>query len=1440
MTSFRGAAEIIGVRAVIIDIRQFLADGRDMERQLDRIGAAEKRLQAANVASNAAVAARTAAFGKAQVAFNAAIASRQQLAQIEAQIAKNATTIRTGRNEKGQFISQAAVAGLVKQQEDLKNSLKAARKETDELGKAAIAAGRLETAAGADILRSRAQQIRALEQQTAANNRLREAQLSRIRAASSAAALVGTAVIGGVTASAITSAAKYEQSLNKIRVLTSATNAETDELGRRFLQLSTQIPVSATELAAGAYLALSSGIKDVEEAYELTTVAAKAAVAGQADVESIVAAVTTVLNAYPKGAITATQATEILFAAVREGRGEFNDLANSIGRVVPAAAAMGVKFTEVATAMALMTNGGLNAEEAATALRAILQDLAKNDSSTQTIQALNAIGLSSEQLRQNIQDKGLAAALFELFTLFDRNITAIEPIIPNVRALTGALIAYGGSLEKTAIAQANINRSVGIVDQSFERTRNSATNLAKLFSNQLNVAFIEIGNVVLPSVTKALQELIQWLQQNRAEIRNFIVQGLQGIINVAKEAAKGIALVYSVLSLLNGVLKTIVGSSNSTKLALAAIGTGLAWALPGGPYIVGLTAILVALGQINAANQEGGPQGVARKVLPFVTGAAAAGVATVATGNPLIGAAAFGGGLAGGQKLTELLFGKVKPSDIKSADDLAKHVDDINKAFAELGNQTLPDLKTNIGGINKDAKEAAEELKKLAQEFLNTSEAAGQVESFTAEFKKFGTISKQLADAAGLSAAQSGAIQGVDAVIRAQERSQAEAFNYVQAINAVSEAFRRSAAVGRQLLFDLAQASLEASQRALSDVFSRPTREVANLNVGLARQQLNTAQINQRNNPAINALNKQLDAINKQIQQQNRANQIANRNAARQREQQQKAQDAARRAQERAQQAEADARKLAALQAQINAERQLAALQKLIDANNKAASDLQEAFLKSNNELQVQINTAIGKGDTTTALALVDQQRAATKQYREQSKALQKSTQDLTFQQKAAQEAEQERQRQQQLADALFESQQRQKDSVDTNTESTTTNTEAQEAQTQALEDSRQAIQDQIDALQAPIEASQQQEKTIQDNIAVFEAQTNVLKALGVAADKTLLTQEQQRLAAEKFTIQIAFASGQAQALAKSFYDFIPGAKDADLKFQTLNGALEAVNGRIDPTLLGNFDAVNARLDLLKTATEDVTTSFNNSSSQTNQNTDTSRRVMAEWQTAQEQILVTQETATGKFVKRMSENNTLLDKAFEGLKKSLTAGATTIGGSIAGTFKSLFKAQGGIFTKPTLGIIGEAGPEVVLPLSDVNRISQILKQASTYAPGTLVGTSGGSGGVTGILAQIASVTRSNGGSIQAASGAGGGSGGMLAPVASKSNMIVMSHGAFATALAAKSQSAAVFAPNITVTGQTLDTMEATAIAAVQKAFRDARNISGRTGGLITTGLGPSH
>ncbi len=126
------------------------------------------------------------------------------------------------------------------------------------------------------------------------------------------------------------------------------------------------------------------------------------------DTATIADLATSALNAYGEANISATQATDVMVAAVREGKLEASELAGSMGRVLPIASAMGVRFDEVGAAFAALSRTGTNAAEAATQVRGILSSLLRP--TKQSEDALAGMGLSAEGLRKQIREKGLLSS----------------------------------------------------------------------------------------------------------------------------------------------------------------------------------------------------------------------------------------------------------------------------------------------------------------------------------------------------------------------------------------------------------------------------------------------------------------------------------------------------------------------------------------------------------------------------------------------------------------------------------------------------------------------------------------------------------------------------------------------------------------------------------------------------------------------------------------------------------------------------------------------------------------------------------------------------------------------------------------------------------------------------------------------------------------------
>lgn len=1491
---------VIGVRALVQDVVQYQRDGRTLTKTNELIAASQEKTAAASTraARIELLANRQRENSLRSLARTQDITSRnildaqRRLQAAQARAAAAALTDVTapgtripkgqpgagqfqaasGKNAQGVILTGEAFAKAKKESDAAEASVKRFQGSVDKIK--ADNAFRLESGL---IGVKRATEDLGYASQRAANirrkaeleelqlqQRLIAAQRERIRIAVQLASVAAVATTVAITGASLGAASKYEDILVKIRAQTNASAADVEALNKVFLEQSQVIPVSAIDQAEAAYITLSSGVKNLDTAQQIVTKSSQAQTAQMGKAADFARTLTAVINAYGETNIDVATAADIVTQAIKSGSVEASDYIGQIGRVVGIAPQLNVKFSELAATTADLTNRGLTASEAFTAVLGVLNQLQKQ--SPAQAEALAGVGLDFEKLLTSIRDNGFVNTLIDIEDRFRSQGKNIRELFPEIRALNGLLNLTSRNGKTLIQTQGEINQANGALSESFEESKGRISAVAQLFKNQLNVALIKIGTDLLPLAVKALQDLSEWLKRNQEEIRKFIVDGVKAAAAIINDFIQGIKTVVTVLTALNGVLKNITTIAPGAATAVAGIGIALAWALPGSPVMKGLLVALALLGQMEGKSDK------SKLAIGAATAAGAIGGAALSiplTGG--LGAVPFA--LAGAGAANVAANQLIGQNDGKNQDKLAaamKEAEEAAKALEEATrDRTIKekDLNARIAEnslatekLVKAQKEAFEAAQKLAQAFVSSSEAAGQIDTLSQKLGLFGDVSKELAENFNLTARQAGQVEGLDAVIRARERENREIFQTQKLIGALAQAYANSGKVAAQITLELARSALQASQSALSDVLSAPTREIADLGVPLAFQRQKTTDLTFKNTPAINALNDQMKVIDKRIKEANKQRERAQKEADRQNKANQKAADQAARQRD----AMLDQMKLANLQAQIAAERQLAGIQRLIDANTKRQSDLQEAFLKANEDLQLQINTAIGAGDTDTALSLTRQQRDAAKAYQDQNKALEKNGQNLTTQLKQAQEAEEERQREVRLAEALAEAQIKQQEASEKQTESIEANTEALDANIEAMEEQKDKIAEQIEALQAPIDASKRQEEAIQNAIDLYKSQTDILQAQAIQADKTLLTQEEQWQLSKRLIEQIKIESGAV----KTFSDLlgistVQSVNDANREFKNLETALQVTQGNFLRFLDPAFDAEKARREIEALATAEFVENLNTAGQAAVDSAEQQAaeiiKITADWQTGQEQILVATQSGVTNAIdalkNRLLNTADRLDNGFSSLFRNLEKRLDSIG-SIIGSFagKTTKKFDTGGFTPKSGGPFPAIlhANEAVLPLNDPKRTQELLarigsanatanaqlqqiatKSVLTDSVGGVRGI--GVGGGTGTLA-LAALKEIG---ISYGNAAGKYSGGEFSGNVATKGMVVMSPNAFATVLTAQAQPAAVFAPNISVTGATLDSMEAMAIRAVQDSFRQARVSSVRGGSLLGQNIGPN-
>ena len=211
---------------------------------------------------------------------------------------------------------------------------------------------------------------------------------------------------------------EFQRQMLLIQTQAGASASEVKNLTGQVLRLAPAVGMGPTELAQGLYHLESLGLRGTK-AMQTLKISSLAAGMGVANLEDVSTALGGAVVTNIKGAENYQKAMATLVATVGAGNMRFGDLAGSIGNVAPAAAAAGISLPELGASMAVLTDRGLSADEAATRLRmtfALLQA-----PSAKAKKALKDLGIDADSLAGTLRSPGgLGKVLTELHDAIGR------------------------------------------------------------------------------------------------------------------------------------------------------------------------------------------------------------------------------------------------------------------------------------------------------------------------------------------------------------------------------------------------------------------------------------------------------------------------------------------------------------------------------------------------------------------------------------------------------------------------------------------------------------------------------------------------------------------------------------------------------------------------------------------------------------------------------------------------------------------------------------------------------------------------------------------------------------------------------------------------------------------------------------------------------------
>lgn len=232
-----------------------------------------------------------------------------------------------------------------------------------------------------------------------------------------------TAPIIGFGAAVFNIARNFQAGMNRVRALTGATGDDFEALTDQAKDLGLKTQFSATQAADAMGFLAQAGFEtnEIIGAMPGTLTLAASAQIGLAEAADIV---TNVLTGYGIEVEDIGRVTDVLVKSFTSANTDLVQLGQAMKFAGPVASAMGLQFEEVAAAIGLMGNAGIQATMAGTAIRGALVRLANPAKSVTkilndlSIEVFNTDGsmVSLVTIIQQLEESGISAAqVMEIF-----------------------------------------------------------------------------------------------------------------------------------------------------------------------------------------------------------------------------------------------------------------------------------------------------------------------------------------------------------------------------------------------------------------------------------------------------------------------------------------------------------------------------------------------------------------------------------------------------------------------------------------------------------------------------------------------------------------------------------------------------------------------------------------------------------------------------------------------------------------------------------------------------------------------------------------------------------------------------------------------------------------------------------------------------------------
>ena len=370
---------------------------------------------------------------------------------------------------------------------------------------------------------------------------------------------LGTAV-GGVT---VKMASDFENTMAKVSTLTS--DGMYQSLHDGILDMSGRLGVDANEIGEAIYQGLSSGVSE-QNIQDFTEKMIKLSKGGFTSVSTATDLTTTALNAYGLEITETDHLMDVFINTQNRGKTTVDQLASSMGQVIPIASSLGVNIDQLGASYAILTANGISTSESGTKLKAMFEELGDSGSDVSEI-LIEQTGKSFKELTAEGKSTGDVLDILKQYA--DNAGIGLNELFGSSEAGSAALI-----LAKDGAA--GFNEELKGMAESSGAAADAYAKVSDTFSekcNKLKERFKEVGiaigenliDIIEQKVLPAIEDFADWLGNLDEDQINNIATMVEWAVKIGAVVTafgvltKGVSGVISILGTANSVISTLSG-----------------------------------------------------------------------------------------------------------------------------------------------------------------------------------------------------------------------------------------------------------------------------------------------------------------------------------------------------------------------------------------------------------------------------------------------------------------------------------------------------------------------------------------------------------------------------------------------------------------------------------------------------------------------------------------------------------------------------------------------------------------------------------------------------------------------------------------------------------------------------------------------------------------